>query len=63
MLPSNIELRKDAAGNIDDIVVKDATMFRMEHMADGQWWIRLYTVKGDLIINCKIEGWPSFELD
>lgn len=63
MLPPNIELRKDAAGNIDDIVVDQPTMFRMEYMDNGQWWLKVYTLKGDLVIRCKVEGWPSFELE
>lgn len=63
MLPSNIELRKDIHGNIDDIVVKDPTLFRMERMSDTTWWIRVYTPKGDLVINCIMSDQPSFELD
>lgn len=63
MLPPNIELRKDSDGNIDDIVVREPTMFRMECMSDNNWWIRVYTLKGDLVIQAKVEGRPSFELD
>lgn len=63
MLPTNIELRKDSDGNIDDVVVREPTMFRMEKMNDNQWWMRVYTLKGDLVISLKVEGQPLFEMD
>lgn len=32
----------DERGNLDDIVVSDVSMFRMERMAAGNFWIRCY---------------------
>lgn len=63
MLPSNIDLRKDDSGHIDDVVVRNPTMFRMEKMDDNKWWIRVYSPHGDLVINLNIDGQPFFELD
>jgi hypothetical protein len=63
MLPSNIELRKDDSGDIDDVVVHNPTMFRMERMNDSKWWVRIYTPHGDLVININVSASPYFELD
>lgn len=32
----------DEHGDLDDIVVMDVSMFRMERMSDGTFWIKCY---------------------
>ena len=32
----------DASGDLDDIVVENVSLFRMERMDDGCFWIRCY---------------------
>ena len=40
----------DANGDLDDIVVNDVSMFRMERMDDGAFWLRCYrTGKPDVV--------------
>jgi hypothetical protein len=44
-----IALRPDHEGNLDDVVVRDVMMFRMEDMGDW-WWLCCYLDKeGDRI--------------
>jgi hypothetical protein len=38
LLNSNIEFRKDDSGAIDDVVVRNPTVFKMERMNDNKWW-------------------------
>lgn len=38
-------VRRDAAGEPDDIVIEDVDVFRMERMSDDRWWIGVY--RGD----------------
>jgi len=33
---------RDDKGNLDDVVIENVAMFRMEWMSDNQVWIRLY---------------------
>lgn len=37
-----IELRPDEAGLLDDVVVRDVKMFRLERMSEKQWWACCY---------------------
>lgn len=61
---NSITLRSDESDRIDDVVVEDVTMFRMEHMHSNIWWLRVYTQSGnDLVISIKSETPPSFEID
>jgi len=41
-----IALRPDHEGQLDDVVVRDVTMFRMEDMGDS-WWLCCYLDGGD----------------
>lgn len=43
-MPKSI-IRPDERGEPDDIVIEDATCFRMERMDTGAWWIGVY--RGD----------------
>ncbi len=44
-------------GDLDDIVLKDVTMFRMERMDDGHFWIRCYRDnEPDVVFNLTAEG-------
>lgn len=38
-------LRPDEHGEPDDFVITDVTLFRMERMDDGYWWLAVY--RGD----------------
>lgn len=59
-----IELRKDEAGLVDDIVVNDVKMFRMEHMDNNRWWIRVYTNSGkDLVVYLAVSNPVAFEVE
>jgi hypothetical protein len=41
--PKYVErIDNDDKGELDDIAVSHVSMFRMEQMDDGCWWIRLY---------------------
>jgi hypothetical protein len=56
----------NARGDLDDIVVNDVAMFRMERMDSGVFWIRCYRDgKPDVIFwlrsERKITGSHSFE--
>jgi hypothetical protein len=56
----------DERGDLDDIVVTDVSMFRMERMDSGQFWIRCYrNGKPDVVFNLsssrKITGNHHFE--
>jgi hypothetical protein len=45
---------------LDDIVVKDVTMFRAEAMDDGIWWLCCYFANGESIsFNVTIESKPK----
>lgn len=63
------ELRKDTEDNIDDVVVEDVRLFRMESMdrkPDGtiSWWIRVScNNKQDLVIRFESTNQPSFEIE
>lgn len=37
--------RLDDDGRLDDIVVNNVSLFRMERMNVNQWWIGLYSVE------------------
>lgn len=37
-----IALRPDHEGELDDVVVRDVEMFRMERMSEHDFWIALY---------------------
>lgn len=39
---ARIALRPDKAGDLDDVVVRDVSMFRAERMDDDRWWICCY---------------------
>lgn len=41
-----IALRPDERGDLDDVVVTDVSMFRMENM-DGRWWLCCYLAGSD----------------
>lgn len=41
-----------ANGELDDVVVSGVTLFRMEQMHDGCWWIRLYRGDDDDLVFC-----------
>jgi hypothetical protein len=44
-------------GDLDDIVLKDVSMFRMERMSDCQFWIRCYRDgKPDVVFNLSAPG-------
>lgn len=61
---NSIELREDASQRIDDVVVEDVTMFRMEHMDSDRWWIKVYTKSGhDLVLNPVLKAPPTFEVE
>lgn len=56
----------DEGGNLDDIVVNDVTMFRMEWMDSNQVWIKCYCegkpdVTFRLSARGKITGRHDFE--
>jgi len=56
----------DECGNLDDIVVNDVTMFRMEWMDNNQVWIKCYRegkpdVAFRLSARGKITGRHDFE--
>lgn len=56
----------DKRGDLDDIVVTDVSMFRMERMDSGQFWIRCYcNGKPDVVFNLsssrKITGHHHFD--
>ncbi|TXH57911.1 MAG: hypothetical protein E6Q97_03495 [Desulfurellales bacterium] len=36
----------DNDGKLDDVVICGVSMFRMEAMGDGRWWIKLYREGG-----------------
>lgn len=38
--PDRIDYDED--GKLDDVVINDVSMFRMERMDDGLFWIRCY---------------------
>ena len=40
----------DDNGNLDDVVIKDVSMFRLEYMAHNKIWIKLYKNEGDDIV-------------
>lgn len=40
-MPKSI-IRPNERGEPDDIVIEDATCFRMERMDTGAWWIGVY---------------------
>jgi hypothetical protein len=44
-----IALRKDDTGELDDIVVEDVHMFRMEFMSDNTLWIACHLTNGETI--------------
>ena len=35
------ELRNDERGQLDDVVIHNVKLFRMERMDKGSWWMRL----------------------
>lgn len=35
---ARVELRDDTDGCLDDVVVRDVPMFRLERMSRNQWW-------------------------
>jgi hypothetical protein len=37
-----IALRPDYNGELDDVVVRDVKLFRLERMGDDAWWMALY---------------------
>ena len=37
-----VELRNDEDGNLDDVVIRDVYMFRMERMDDDAIWMSCY---------------------
>lgn len=37
-------------GDLDDIVINDVEMFRMERMSDGCFWIRCYKANGQDVV-------------
>jgi len=36
-----VELRLDADGTLDDVVIRTPTLVRLERMDRGQWWMRV----------------------
>lgn len=40
------EIRYDTRGAVDDVVIADCTLFRMERMDTGSWWICVTTADG-----------------
>lgn len=44
--PPMMELRPDDAGDLDDIVIEDVTMFRAERMDKNAWWVCCYFDNG-----------------
>jgi hypothetical protein len=59
-----IDLRRDENDEVDDVVVENPRMFRMERMSDGRWWIRVYGSDGrDLVIDLRLNGQPHFEIE
>lgn len=39
---SRSEIRRDADGAVDDVVLLDAAMVRLERMDEGAWWLAVY---------------------
>lgn len=44
---NRIALRPDSDGLLDDVVVENVSMFRMERMDDGIWWLCCYLADSD----------------
>lgn len=41
----------DSRGDLDDIAIQEVTMFRMERMGTGRFWVRCYrNGKPDIVI-------------
>lgn len=56
----------DDKGKLDDIAISDVSMFRMERMDKGAWWIAVYYEDGSrdvfwLRSKSKIEGNLTYE--
>lgn len=48
-----------AKGNLDDVVIENVTMFRLEYMDSNSVWIRLYRDdpgKRDVVIRLNAKG-------
>jgi hypothetical protein len=41
------EVRLDDDGAVDDVVIGPVKLFRLERMAEGVWWLRLYMPDGN----------------
>jgi len=55
--------RVDDSGQLDDIVVPDVRLFRMERMDDDEWWIGLHLRDGRLIhLHVTASASPSLTL-
>lgn len=57
----------DSMGNLDDVVVKNVEMFRLEYMDENIVWIRCYCEgKPDVVINLssvtKIKAFHEFDI-
>lgn len=49
------DLRNDDDGNLDDVVVTEVEMFRLERMDSDRWWMRLYMADGeDLVFHVEL---------
>ena len=47
-----VRIDYDENGDLDDIVIENVTMFRMERMSDNTFWIRCYRDNGkDVVFN------------
>lgn len=47
----------DDAGNLDDVVIENVRMFRLEYMDENRIWIRLYRYdKTDLVFHLEAPG-------
>lgn len=47
----------DGRGDLDEIVLNDVSMFRMERMNDGYFWIKCYREdKPDVVFNLNAKG-------
>jgi hypothetical protein len=45
--PLPAELRNDERGQLDDVVIHDVKLFRLERMDKAKWWMRCYMHEGD----------------
>lgn len=48
-LRPRIAIRPDKAGTVDDVVIRDVSMVRLERLGDHLWWMRCYLDGEDYI--------------